>query len=393
MFGASHSENTMYQSGHDLPQWNSALVKMHERITGTAKMELRGFPQVSDPQTGEWITVSDGDWTGGFWVGLLWLAHYRSRDEKLLQQAEYWAQRLRPRAYSQTVFRCFLFYYGAAIAAILLGNSIGHELGLLGAQELVTLYNPRARLIPIGTQALKPQEIHLRETNIDGLASIALLAWAAERTANKALQQIGRAHAARHIELCIRNDGSVHQSARFDPGTGTLTGRFTHKGYSDESTWARAQAWAMLGYALAAKYDRDETRFLEVAKRVSDWWINHVPADGVAYWDFSDPGIPNVPSDTSATAIALAALLKLSALTTAEDRVRYRRAAEETAKTLVQKFLTSVSERGDRPAGMLTEGCFNGRTGQATKNELIWGNYFLFEALLVLTGSLDPLAI
>jgi unsaturated chondroitin disaccharide hydrolase len=42
---------------------------------------------------------------------------------------------------------------------------------------------------------------------------------------------------------------------------------------------------------------------------------------------------------------------------------------------------------------MLTQGCFNGRTGQATKNELIWGSYFLFEALLVLAGSLDPLAI
>ncbi len=366
---------------------------MQGRITDTVKMELRGFPQVSDPQTGEWATVSDGDWTGGFWVGLLWLAHYRSRDEKLLQQAEHWAQRLRPRAYSQTVFRCFLFYYGAAIAAILLDSPIGHELGLLGAQELATLYNSRARLIPIGTQAPKPQEGHLRETNIDGLASIALLGWAAERTGNKALQQIGRAHAARHIELCIRDDGSVHQSARFDPGTGTLTARFTHKGYSDESTWARAQAWALLGYALAAKHDRDEPRFLEVAKRVADWWINHVPADGVAYWDFSDPGIPNVPRDSSATAIALAALLKLSALTTAEDRVRYRRAAEETAKTLVRNFLTPVSERDKRPSGMLTEGCFNGRTGQATKNELIWGNYFLFEALLVLTGSLDPLAI
>jgi unsaturated chondroitin disaccharide hydrolase len=323
----------------------------------------------------------------------LWLAHYRSRDEKLLQQAEHWAQRLRPRAQSQTVFRSFLFYYGAAIAAKLLDNSIGHELGLLGAQELATLYNSNARLIPIGTQAPKPQEAHLRETNIDGLASIALLGWAAERTGNKALQQIGKAHATRHIELCVRDDGSVHQSARFDPNTGNLTARFTHKGYSDESTWARAQAWAMLGYVLAAKYAPDEPRFLEVAKRVSDWWINHVPTDGVTYWDFSDPGIPNVPRDTSATAIALAALLKLSALTTAEDREAYRRAAEETAKTLVLKYLTPVSERDERPSGMLTEGCFNGRTGQATRNELIWGNYFLFEALLVLTGILDPLAI
>lgn len=373
--------------------WNDALARMQQRIVDTAKKELNGFPQVSDPQTGSWANVADGDWTGGFWVGLLWLAHYRNHEAELLLRAEHWAERLRPRAHSQTVFRGFLFYYGAAIAAILYDNPIGREVGLLGAQELATLYNPRARLIPIGTQAAKAQEAHLRETNIDCLALTALLHWAAERLGNEELRQIGRAHAARHIELCIRDDGSVHQSARFDPSTGSLTARFTHKGYTDESTWARAQAWAMLGYVLTAKLSPGEPIFLEVAKRVCDWWINHVPIDCVVYWDFSDPRIPHVPRDTSATAIALASLLKLSALTTAEDHVRYRTAAERTAETLVGKFLTPVSEQDQRTHGILTEGCFNGRTGQATKHELIWGDYFLFEALLMLTGVLDASAI
>ncbi|HLN87689.1 MAG TPA: hypothetical protein VK200_14530, partial [Candidatus Limnocylindrales bacterium] len=324
--------------------WHDALARMQQRIIDTAKNELNGFPQVSDPETGSWATVADGDWTGGFWVGLLWLAHYRSHEDELLLRAEHWAERLRPRAHSQTVFRGFLFYYGAAIAAILHDNPIGREVGLLGAQELATLYNPRARLIPIGTQAAKAQEVHLRETNIDCLALTALLHWAAERLGNEELRQIGGAHAARHIELCIRDDGSVHQSARFDPSTGGLTARFTHKGYSDESTWARAQAWAMLGYVLTAKLFPGKPIFLEVAKRVCDWWINHVPTDCVVYWDFSDPRIPNAPRDTSATAIALASLLKLSALTTAEHRARYRAAAERTAETLVRQFLTPVSE-------------------------------------------------
>ncbi len=383
----------MRQSGSDISLWNNALVRMQKRINDTANMELSGFPQVADPQTGKWSTVTDGDWTGGFWVGLLWLAHYRSGDAVLLSQAERWAERLRSRAQSQSVFRCFLFYYGAAIGAILLDNSIGRELGLLGAQELATLYNPRARLIPIGTQAPKPQAAHLRETNVDGLASTALLAWAADRSDDETLRQIARAHAIRHIGLCLRGDGSVQQSARFDSGTGHLTGLFTHKGYSDESTWARAQAWAMLGYALAANYIPNEPILLEAAMRASDWWINHVPTDGVAYWDFSDPGIPGVPRDTSATAIALASLLKLSALTTPEDRARYRTAAENTAATLVRHFLTPVSERDKRLPGMLAEGCFNGRTGQSTKHELIWGDYFLFEALLVLAGLLNPSTI
>jgi unsaturated chondroitin disaccharide hydrolase len=373
--------------------WENALARMQRRTTDSALSNLNGFPQVADPQTGSWATVAEGDWTGGFWVGLLWLAHYQSGDDRLRHQAEHWAERLRPRIHSQTVFRGFLFYYGAALADILLDNPIGRELGLLGAQQLATLYDSRARLIPIGTQAAKAQEAQLRETNIDGLALTALLVWAATRSGDGTLREIARAHAARHIELCIRDDGSVHQSARFDPSTGNLTARFTHKGCSDESTWARAQAWAMLGYALTAKWIPDEPRFLEVAKLVSDWWIQQVPGDGVAYWDFSDPQIPSVPRDSSATAIALASLLKLSALTTGNDRARYRTAAEQTAETLVRKYLTPVTERDKRPPGILTEGCFNGRTGQATNNELIWGDYFLFEALLVLNGILDPLAI
>lgn len=383
----------MHQIGPDVAFWNDALVRMQERITDSAKMKLSGFPQVSDPQTGEWATVSNGDWTGGFWVGLLWLAYHRTHDDYFLIQAEHWAERLRPRTQSQTVFRGFLFYYGAAIAAILFDNPIGRELGLAGARELAELYNTHARLIPIGTQAPKAQEAHLRETNIDCVAAIALLSWAAGGLDNDELRQIGRAHATRHIELCIRYDGSVHQSARFDPVTGKLTARFTHKGYSDESTWARAQAWAMLGYALAAKYAPDEPLFLEVAKRVCDWWLRNAPPDDIAYWDFSDPRIPNVPRDTSATAIALASLLKLSALTKTEERAHYQTAAESIAKALVNNFLTPVSERDERLPGMLTEGCFNGRTGQAIKHELIWGDYFLCEALLVLAGTLDPLAI
>jgi unsaturated chondroitin disaccharide hydrolase len=369
------------------------LARIKQRITDTAQMDLSGFPQVSEPQTGRWATVAEGDWTGGFWVGLLWLAHYQSGDDRLRHQAEHWAERLRPRIHSQTVFRGFLFYYGAALADILLDNPIGRELGLLGAQQLATLYDSRARLIPIGTQAAKAQEAQLRETNIDGLALTALLVWAAKRSGDEALREIARAHAARHIDLCIRDDGSVHQSARFDPSTGNLRARFTHKGYSDESIWARAQAWAMLGYALTAKWIPDEPRFLEVAKLVSDWWIEQVPEDGVAYWDFSDPKIPSVPRDSSATAIALASLLKLSALTTGKNRARYRTAAERTAEALVRKYLTPVTERDERIRGILTEGCFNGRTGQATNNELVWGDYFLFEGLLVLNEILDPLAI
>ena len=39
-------------------------------------------------------------------------------------------------------------------------------------------------------------------------------------------------------------------------------------------------------------------------------------------------------------------------------------------------------------AGILTQGCFDQTRFEATDNELIWGDYFLFESLGVLSRLL-----
>lgn len=111
-----------------------------------------------------------------------------------------------------------------------------------------------------------------------------------------------------------------------------------------------------------------------------------MPSDRVAFWDFDDPAIPNTNRDTSATAIAAASLLKLSALSRNErKRQAWRAAGEATVRALIERHL------GEE--GGLWEGCFNKRIGLATKHELIWGTYYLFEALHVLAGKLEPVRI
>ena len=73
--------------------------------------------------------------------------------------------------------------------------------------------------------------------------------------------------------------------------------RYTHKGIHDDSTWTRAQAWAMLGYAVMYLWTQ-EREFLEVAMHTADWWLAHAPADRVAFWDFDDPTVPDTNRDT-----------------------------------------------------------------------------------------------
>jgi unsaturated chondroitin disaccharide hydrolase len=370
--------------------WTGGNRRMLKRIEDTARSVTIGFPNFADSETGEWTTSSQGDWTGGHWVGELWLAYLVTGEERYGELARKWCEALRPRATSNTVFRSFLFYYGAALGEILLGDRRARDVALEGARGLITSYNPDAGMIPLGTEAEEASDVGSGETSIDAVGSVsALFGWASETTGDPSYREAAARHAERHMEFCVRDDASVCQSASFDPATGKVIRRYSHKGYSEESTWARAQAWGMLAYTLSARWMPERGEFLETAMRVADWWLDHVPADGIAFWDFGDPDIPEVEHDTSATAIAAASLLKLNELVEDDElKSRYRNAAEETIRVLVESYLTPTGPSDSRVPGILTEGCYNKHIGLATRNELIWGDYYLFESLHVLAGKL-----
>jgi unsaturated chondroitin disaccharide hydrolase len=369
--------------------WSEVRKQMLYRIADTARRVTEGFPNFADPGTGEWTTSPRGDWTGGHWVGELWLARRVTGEERYGEWAAEWCEALRPRAASNTIFRSFLFYYGAALGDILLDDYRARDVALGGARALMGLYNPEAGVIPLGTDAEEASDVGNGEASIDAVGSIsALFGWASDKSGDHSFRDAALRHAERHVEFCVRDDASVCQSASFDPETGEVIRRYSHKGYSEDSTWARAQAWGMLAYALSARWMPEHEEFLGTAVRVADWWLEHVPEDRVAFWDFADPGIPDVERDTSATAIAAASLLKLAELVQDDGlKSRYRDAARETVRALVEGYLTPTEPDDPRVPGMLTEGCYNKHIELATKNELIWGDYYLFEALQVLDGK------
>lgn len=105
--------------------------------------------------------------------------------------------------------------------------------------------------------------------------------------------------------------------------------------------------------------------FLDTAVAVTDWWLQHVPLDMVSFWDFDDPDIPDAVRDTSATAIAAVAMVKLAPL----GGGRYRDAAVRTVDALASGH---IGEHGG-----LIHGYYNRIKNVAVCNELIWGDYFL----------------
>jgi unsaturated chondroitin disaccharide hydrolase len=91
-------------------------------------------------------------------------------------------------------------------------------------------------------------------------------------------------------------------------------------------------------------------------------------------------------------------MLKMAALADPSKRSEYRRCAEATVNALVERYLTPVRSSDRRVPGILTEGCFNRRPDSrshdaASRNELIFGSYYLFEALHILTDKVDPVKI
>ncbi|MGW1935039.1 hypothetical protein ACWCPG_38110, partial [Streptomyces sp. NPDC001919] len=61
--------------------------------------------------------------------------------------------------------------------------------------------------------------------------------------------------------------------------------------------------------------------------------------------------------------------------------------AETVLRGLVDDHLTRPG--GDRPAGMLLDGCYDAGTGTAVRHELVWGDYFLALGLTAVLGCVD----
>ncbi|MGA7761174.1 MAG: hypothetical protein WCA59_05460 [Candidatus Binataceae bacterium] len=375
--------------------WNEAIDRMLTRMRDTAGRVGDGFPHWADPESGRWTVTADGDWTGGFWVAMLWLACHGTGEERYRRWARQWAARMRPRIASASVFKAIPFYYGGSVGHLLLNDAGAREAALEAADSLMRLYNPALGLIPLGVEAEESSRVGPAESSIDSLFASPFLLWAARETGERRMREAAWSHASRVIELHLREDGSFIQSSSLDAQSGAVIRHYTHKGYSDTSTWGRAQSWGVLLSVMSYARAPGETRWLQAAERGADWWIAHVPSDCVAFWDFDDPRIPEIERDTAATAAMACAMLKLAALADPAKRQGYRRHGEATVSALVERYLTPVSPSDRRVPGILTEGCFNKRPDSrsldaASRNELIFGSYYLFEALHILAGRLDP---
>jgi unsaturated chondroitin disaccharide hydrolase len=215
---------------------------------------------------------------------------------------------------------------------------------------------------------------------IDCLMNLPLLHWAYQQTGREAYRQAAEQQTAMSRRFLVRGDDSTYHTFYFDPITGDSIRGGTHQGSRDGSTWTRGQAWGIYGFALAYRYMR-QPELLETSKRLARYFADRLPEDGVVFWDFDVPQIPETKRDSSAAAIAASGMLELVALLPEHDADREWLA--QSARRIVASLAANYSTKGEPDAqGLLNRGSYAVRLDISPDDYVIWGDYFYLEALM-----------
>ena len=276
----------------------------------------------------------------------------------------------------------FLYTPSCVAAFKLTGNVQAKDAALMAADHLISRYHETGEFIQAWGSVGADDNYRLI---VDCLLNIPLLYWATEVTGDSTYRDIAYKHFKTTISVCYREDGSTYHTYYFDKVTGLPLKGVTHQGASDDSTWARGQAWGMYGPLLTYIYEKDEAA-LEVFYKTADYYLSYLPADYIAYWDLSFSDGAYEPKDSSSAAIALCAMLEGIKHMDESDpkRETYVRACNKIMNSLIDHYTTKDVPEAN---GLLLHATYS-KPGNVGVDEMnIWGDYFYMEAL---HRMLDP---
>ena len=346
-------------------------------------------------------------WTDGFLGGMMWQFHLREiatlagktldratrwdlpdKQTYWRKQAEHYSELLEHRQHDRDVHDLgFIFLSTYLIWYELTNDWRKHEVLIQAGRTLAMRFKEKGQYL---RSFVSDDSLF-----IDIMMNVPIIFYAAIETEDRELARIATAHCRTTRDRIVRPDGSTAHEGIFDVESGKFLREDTHQGLAPDSAWARGLAWSLYGYskcfALTGNHE-----FLEVAERNAQYWIDHLPADGVPYWDFhadrSQPPPWGAQKESSAGAIAASGLLDLARQTEHPlNRAKYEQAALKMLDALVQpEYLASETPGWE---GILKHGVYHTKKNLGVDESVMWGEYFFVEALTkVVTGNFDRLS-
>ncbi len=216
---------------------------------------------------------------------------------------------------------------------------------------------------------------------IDNMMNLELLTVASRLSGDYSLMDVAVSHASTTLKNHFRPDWSSWHLVDYDPVTGKVRSKETVQGYSDESAWARGQAWALYGYTMMYR-ETGLADYLTAAEGIADMIVGRLPDDGIPYWDFDAPAVEgDVLRDASAGAIMASAFIELSTLTKDQPAAgKYLDTARKQLTTLSSdKYLAQPGTNG---FFLLKHSVGNIPGGTEIDVPLSYADYYFLEALV-----------
>jgi hypothetical protein len=256
------------------------------------------------------------EWTSGFFPGSMWYLYELTNDSKWKELGTKYTEALDSVKFL-TSHHDVGFMIGSSFGngLRLTGNDAYKEVIVQAARSLSTRFRPVAGIIQSwnvtgGWQAERGWECPVI---IDNMMNLELLFNATKYSGDSSFYKIAVSHADNTLKNHFRPDFSTWHVVDYSLTDGSVRHRQTAQGYSDESVWARGQAWAVYGYTVCFRETKNP-KYLEQAEKAFEFVARHpnLPSDAVPYWDYNAPDIPNEKRDASAAAILASALYELS---------------------------------------------------------------------------------
>ena len=363
-------------------QYEEALDRVLEKFRRSMEKAERSGIIPYKSEGGEWLASPyDGNswWTGGFWPGLMWQLYVRSGDACFLREARRAGKLLTDefRVYDRLNHDVgFMYLLSCGADHKLTGDAQAETDTLHAASLLMGRFNPKGYIRAWNNPGQEGFAI------IDCMMNLSLLFRASRETGDPRFAHTARIHADTTLREFLREDGSVSHIIEFDPETGKRVREHPGQGYTLGSSWSRGQAWGLYGFTLAY-LNTEDGRYLNAAKRIASYFTAHIRQDGLTDSDFCQPaGEERV--DNMAGAIGACGLLELSR---AAGEECWRQAAEK----LVRGMLDSCADWTESRCGILTRCTASYHDdGAGRHTNIVYGDYFLTEALMKLTGK-DPM--
>ena len=331
------------------------------------------FPRSLDT-LGNLVTSDSKWWCCGFFPGSLWYTYEYSGNEQIKALAEKYTRAIKTKE--------LLFDHDLGFEV---WCSYGNAYRLTGDQTYIPEIEEAAALL---ATRYSPTVGAIRSWNnphkgfrviIDNMMNLELLEEASKMFVCDSLDRIARSHANTTMKNHFREDYTSWHLVNYVDEDGSVRRKHTVQGYSDDSAWARGQAWALYGYTMMYR-ETGLQEYLQQAVNVGEMIFPYLPEDGVTYWDFNDPAIPDAYRDASAAAVMASAYLELSGYVGKKQKMKYKETAEKIIRTLASDDYLCAP--GECHGFLLKHSVGSIPHGSEIDVPLTYADYYFLEALI-----------